>query len=73
MIEVRIRRLSEANSHHLCQWPATELDKLLPTISAWGIQDAFCDLTGEFVVDDMAAYFEVVVHDETDDEPEAQS
>lgn len=66
MIEVRIRRESEGTAKHLCQWPATELDTLIPTIEAWGVQDMNTDAFGEFVIDDTGAYFEVVIA-ETED------
>lgn len=67
MIEVRIRRSSEGSARHLCTWPVTELDSLIPTLEAWGVQDENADFAGEFVLDSDAAYFEVVVNDEDDE------
>jgi hypothetical protein len=65
MIEIRIRLEDWVEAVHLCTWPATELDRLLPTIRAWGIQghEVSTEPVGQFVVNDGAAFFEVIVLD----------
>lgn len=66
MIEVRIRLEFEERARRLCDWPATRLSELLPTLTAWGINydaedDDVGDLSGGFVVTDSEAFFEVVI------------
>lgn len=68
-VEVRIRHHTEENGVPLCTWPATALDTLIPTLTAWGVDhtrtgDEAGDsvLTGGFRVDDTTAYFEVVMN-----------
>lgn len=68
MIEVRIRLASRTDPIRLCEWPSDQLDTLIPTIEQWGLQgdNAGKDLTGEFVMTDTDAFFEVIVWDEED-------
>lgn len=75
MIEVRIRNAEDAEATiRLCTWPADNLDTLLPTLRSWGVLNANgvrhsgtdADITGQFVVDNESAYFEVVIHDKDD-------
>ncbi|MGH3989661.1 MAG: hypothetical protein ACRDTZ_20480 [Pseudonocardiaceae bacterium] len=73
MIEVRIRHHTEARSVHLCMWPATELDRLIPALNAWGVVHiasaaesgvgAHDVLSGSIQVDTDAAYFEVTIEE----------
>lgn len=70
IIEVRIRHYYEPKARHLCTWPSTDLDSLIPTVRAWGIEGepVFSDnLTGQFVVDADAAFFELVIADAEED------
>lgn len=70
MIEVRIRHHDEANAVHLCTWPATELDQLLPALAGWGVyhvetgDESDKGLRGSIQVEDNRAYFEVVISGE---------
>jgi hypothetical protein len=69
MIEVRIRHEYDANAVHLCTWPATELDDVIPTIKSWGLSgigrdlDYDPELTGTLVYSPQGGYFEVIIHD----------
>ena len=72
MIEVRIRHEDHADSIHLMDWDPANLDQVIPLIKAWGLRFADegyeygrdGDLTGEFVVADGRAAFEVLVSNE---------
>jgi hypothetical protein len=69
MIEVRMRHVTKAVGVRLCDWPATELDSVIPTIRRWGLADNDPDdLVAQFVVDHEthAAYFEIIFGDEAD-------
>lgn len=71
LIEVRLRHVNEAQGVHLCTWPATELDGLIPTLNRWGLHaagqsDCSDSACGQFVVDESGAYFEVMYGDEED-------
>jgi hypothetical protein len=71
LIEVRVRHINEARGVHLCTWPSTQLDEVIPTLSRWGlnaadqsdISDTAC---GQFVVDESGAYFEVMYGNDED-------
>jgi len=68
-IEIRIRHSSEGEPRHLMHWPADRLDEVIPMISGWGlvfpdlgtIHDSAADYSGQFVVTNTHAFFEVVV------------
>jgi hypothetical protein len=68
LIEVRIRTSEEAEPVHLCTWPSTQLDSLIPTVKRWGVYVSGTDvatpdtpdIVGQFVVGD-SGYFELVV------------
>ena len=69
LIEVRVRRDGTEEAAPLCHWPVQELDALLPLIRQWG--GIYCEgkyfetgLTGQFVLEGEAAYFEVLIMDE---------
>jgi hypothetical protein len=71
LIEVRIRHANEAKGVHLCTWPSTELDSLIPTLNQWGLNaaghaDVSDSACGQFVHDESGAYFEVTYGDESD-------
>jgi hypothetical protein len=69
MIEVRIRRSSEAEARHLTAAELDKLDTVIETVKGWGIQDLYdLEITGQFVIepDKKSAFFEVVVHDDED-------
>lgn len=61
-----MRLASEAKARHLCIWPATELDSLIPTLEAWGLVGSSDDFVGQFQLDGTSAYFEVVILDDED-------
>ena len=69
-IEVRIRLQSEAEGRHLCGWPATTLDRLIPTLRRWSVyteeNEAADSFFGQFRHDETGSYFEVVIEDEED-------
>jgi hypothetical protein len=76
VIEVRIRHFTEDKSVHLCMWPATDLGSLMPTLNGWGLlhtrtteESSSLDneLSGSFVVDPQAGYFELVLGTDDDD------
>lgn len=68
LIEVRIRPEEEPHAVRLCDWPVMRLDELIPTINRWGL---YCGgltgdesiLSAQFVADEKAAYFEVIVRE----------
>lgn len=67
-IPVRIRHTDDTESVPLCTADSADLDALLREIPRWGIffsnsqlLNSGDDLMGQFVVDDDAAYFEIVV------------
>lgn len=67
-IQVNIRLESESKSKPFCVWPATNLDRLIPTIKAWGVHDEESndwsdDISGSFHLGEGNAFFEVIVHD----------
>ena len=74
MIAVRIRHHLEAEPVHLCTWPATELDSLIPTLNAWGVHHlgtgdessagADAKLSGQFQIGTFDGYFEVVINED---------
>ncbi len=72
MIEIRIRLDYEAKSVRLCEWPAADLDALIPTLGAWGVTSDDAgeyergDLSGQIRYDGQAAYFEVVIDTDED-------
>lgn len=71
MIEVRIRHDFEADSVHLCDWPAVDVDRIIPTLGPWGIHtDAgdyqTDDLSGQVMVADGRAFFEVIITTEAE-------
>lgn len=66
MIEVRIRLDDETRSRRLCDWDATKLDDLIPTLGSWSIITAYGDygaddLIGQLVLTETSAYFEIVI------------
>lgn len=71
VIEVRIRHESDAEAVRLCDWPATQLDDVIPAIKQWGVFDvANCDaydvdaeMTGQFAFSPSGGFFEVVIHE----------
>lgn len=65
MIEVRIRLASEARAVRLCEWDAGNLDALIPTVDRWGVESDSNNhgITGNFVLYEGEAYFELIVHD----------
>jgi hypothetical protein len=71
MIEVRVRHVDDAKAVRLMDWPAERLDDVLPMLRAWEIRTAHGDvavdtLVGQIVVEDNAAFFEVVIDDADD-------
>lgn len=66
-IEIRIRHVDETKARHLMDWPPTDLDSAIPTIQAWGInaygETYDAGLSGQFVLDDTGAYFEITIGD----------
>lgn len=69
MIEVRIRHEDEDESVRLMDWPATDLDRVLDTLGSWSVIHDISEahsaelLSGQIVVQDGAAFFEVVIHE----------
>lgn len=66
MIEVRLRHANDATGVHLTEVFLDDLDKLIPTLKAWGLAidgDLATEplLYGQFRLADSAAYFEIVV------------
>lgn len=68
MIEVRIRQVDEARAVRLCDWDPTQLDRLVPMLADFGVRTAdgeqyaaLDSFTTEIVVEDGAAFFEVVL------------
>lgn len=73
MINVRIRHVNDAKPVHLMTWPAEHIDRVLPTLAGWGLRDGdtgglYSDLTGQIVVEDGEAFFEVLYGEEDDSE-----
>lgn len=71
MIEVRIRYDYESEAVHLCDWAADGLHRLLSSIGKWGIfgeagEHNTSDLTGQIVLGETDAYFEIIVVTEND-------
>lgn len=69
MIEVRIRDEYESAGRKLCTWPATDLDGLMATLTAWNVytkHDLQETFSGQFRHDDTGTYFEVVIADQGD-------
>lgn len=70
MIEVRIRQEADmwVDSIHIGEWPSDKLDDILRDIGRWGIVGEHDDvantdrLSGQFVVWQGEAWFEVVIH-----------
>jgi DNA gyrase inhibitor GyrI len=73
-IEVRIRHEHESRSASLMTWDATDLDNVIPSLARWGV---YHDNAGEpvtdklrfsaqIMVDEGAAFFEVILHDPED-------
>lgn len=66
-VEVRIREASSAMAVRLCAVPLAEIDGILPMLVGWGVLgsgDVLYELSGQFVVTEQGAYFEVIVGDE---------
>jgi hypothetical protein len=66
VIEVRIRHEGDSKSARLCDWPATKIDRLIPTLRSWGVlgvdgEHHQEDLVGQFVLSEGEAYFEVTI------------
>lgn len=67
MIEVRIREDSQADAVRLCDWEATDLDRLIPILSRWGGYGPSGEfngdqLSGQICFGSDGAYFEVIVN-----------
>ena len=63
---VRIRHSGFSTSEHLTDWPINDLTGLIRSIREWGVltDGDYADtedLFGQFVIDEGAAYFEIVV------------
>lgn len=62
MIEVRIRHEADTKATHLCSATVDGLDHVVKTVHGWGVADTDTPiLFGQFVVDEAAAYFEIVI------------
>ena len=62
-VEVRIRTVFDARPVHLTDWFIHDLDTLLSELKAWGVynEEGSDELSGQFVVGDGGAYFELIV------------
>lgn len=64
MTEIRIRHEDEAYGVHLGDVPLFDTEKVISHLNRWGVRFAdsteFDGLSGEFVVDETGAYFEVM-------------
>lgn len=63
-VEIRIRHENDTTAVPLCTVPFDQIATVIPTLREWGIfmgVDTYVDATGQFVVDEGSAYFEVVV------------
>lgn len=68
MIEVRIRQAEDPKAVRLCDWDPTQLDRVAPMLADYGVRTgdgeqfaALDSFTTEIVVEDGAAFFEVVL------------
>jgi hypothetical protein len=68
MIEVRIRHVEDAKAVRLCDWDPTQLDGVTRMLADHGVRTddgeqfaALDSFTTEIVVEDGAAFFEVVL------------
>lgn len=73
MIEVRIRHVEDTKAVRLCDWDPTDLEGVTRMLSNNGVQTgdgerfaALDSFTTEIVVEDGAAFFEVVLHSQED-------
>lgn len=67
MTQVRIRHESDTESTSLGQVELDRdaLNRLIPTLRGWGVVvdgEEVSEMTGQFVLDETGAYFEVVLH-----------
>jgi len=63
-VQVRIRLAEEVRAVQLTTWPLSGLEGLVRHLRSWGVYDGTgedAELTGQFVIDGDAAYFEVIV------------
>lgn len=74
MIEVRLRHVDSTKAVRLCDWPTTDVVRILSTLNELGLRDASSgyetsagtlDLEGQIVYDPESseAYFEVLISD----------
>lgn len=69
MTEVRIRHEADTLSAHLTDVPFDQIDTVIPTLRAWGLNvygdNATDDMFGQFVLEEVSgsrkAYFEVII------------
>ena len=65
MTQVRLRHQDDARAHPIAEAPFDKLGGVIPTLKSWGIAD-YEDrgLSGQFVYDELCAYFEVIIHED---------
>jgi hypothetical protein len=73
MIEVRIRHELEPRAVRLCEWDPTNLDGVVRMLADEGVRDgggdqyaALDSFTTQIVVEDGAAFFEVVIMEQSE-------
>lgn len=71
MIEVRIRHIDEARPVRLCDWDPADIDGVFRMLCDQGVRTESGEqyagrdhFTGEIVIEDGAAFFEVVITDQ---------
>jgi hypothetical protein len=67
IISVRIRSNDDGGAAPLTTWPIADLDRLLRELKRWGFSTSdgeYDDVTGQIVVADGQAYFEIVIDTE---------
>jgi hypothetical protein len=70
MTEIRVRHEIEAKGLYLADVPFDQINHIIPTLKSWGITDyENRELSGSFVVEESAAFFEVVIHTDEEGQP----